>query len=575
MAQLAFPKAVGPAREVTGGKNGIVRYVTNNNDSGTGSFRTAVSDDVPAIVVFLVGGFFNLSSDIFIGSNKTILGAVCPGNAPTFRYRAVRIGSGKTNVILRYIRSRLGDTLGFSIDAFTASNATYFIVDHCSMSWSIDEILSTVSNCGNYSIQYCMITEALHSAGHVDGAPHGFGGIVGTTNISFFKNIMAHFWERGPLIDGGADVFDMRNCLIYNWGQRPTRGGSLSKSNLVKNYFKPGPATTRVGVGSEVPANFLFPTGDGSLSQYGKFYLEGNLLEGKDLGTTVDEQWGGVRLQNSTNQSLYLEDTKNKDEFGNIVIHPLPSDWYGDEEVTATQARDECLLKSGASATRDAVDVRIVNEITDGTATYNGSVTGFEGIIDSQNDVGGWGTVPSTPNVLTGDAPYYIPQTIIDEFDLDMTKDYVSAGDPSTMPWKFIFFESGVATNYKTTAPTGWENIVHYHIMEVIQFKHDGQYSLLVSALQSYLLNLTINNALGGTVSKNPNTATVLTSSSVTVTATVNSGYTFQGWYKNGVYQTNILVYSFDMPNEVVNIEARFISSTPIPPTGDKFFAKL
>jgi hypothetical protein len=59
-------------------------------------------------------------------------------------------------------------------------------------------------------------------------------------------------------------------------------------------------------------------------------------------------------------------------------------------QKTATEAYNDVLTKGGASFPRDAVDTRIVNEVTSGTHTFTGSNGSTLGIIDSQTDVNGW-----------------------------------------------------------------------------------------------------------------------------------------------------------------------------------------
>ena len=137
----AFPGAEGHGRYVTGGRGGKVVHVTNLNDAGTGSFRAAVSGNSKKIVVFDVGGVIALASDLKIGQNTTILGQTAPYPGITLRYYTVRPAS---NNIIRFIRFRRGQekNVNDGADALWNCNLTGVIIDHCSVSWSIDELAS-------------------------------------------------------------------------------------------------------------------------------------------------------------------------------------------------------------------------------------------------------------------------------------------------------------------------------------------------------------------------------------------------------------------------------------------------
>ena len=157
MAQApAFPGAEGHGRYVTGGRGGEVRHVTNLNDSGTGSFRAAVSGSAKKTVVFDVAGVIALNSDLTIGANTTIEGQTAPKPGITLRYYTVLYGGN--NIIVRFIRFRRGQekNVNDGADATWTRNRKNIILDHCSFSWSIDEVASFYDN-NNFTMQWCTL----------------------------------------------------------------------------------------------------------------------------------------------------------------------------------------------------------------------------------------------------------------------------------------------------------------------------------------------------------------------------------------------------------------------------------
>ena len=253
----AFPGAEGHGRYTTGGRGGKIVHVTNLNDSGTGSFRAAVNGSSAKIVVFDVGGVIPLESDVTIGANTTIMGQTAPYPGITLRYYTVRPSA---NNIIRFIRSRRGEEkdVDDGADAIWQRRVTDMILDHCSFSWSIDEVASFYDN-NNFTMQWCTIAESLNNAGHNKGQ-HGYGGIWGGKLASFHHNLIAHVNNRSPRFCGArylwtgytsndlydtyqwentvqAENVDFRNCVIFNWGTGGCYGGpGGGYINIVNNY---------------------------------------------------------------------------------------------------------------------------------------------------------------------------------------------------------------------------------------------------------------------------------------------------------------------------------------------------
>ena len=418
----AFPGAEGHGRYTTGGRGGSVIHVTNLNDSGTGSFRAAVNGSSKKIVVFDVGGVIALKSDVTIGANTTILGQTAPAPGITLRYYTVLYGGN--NIIVRFIRSRRGQEKNTNdgADATWTRNKTGIILDHCSFSWSIDEVASFYDN-NNFTMQWCTIGESLNNAGHNKGA-HGYGGIWGGKLASFHHNLICHVNNRSPRFNGArynwtgytgnklysqyqwqnavqAENVDFRNCVVYNCGNGCYGGPGGGKINMVNNYYKSGPAgsttkLTTVTVGAEGNAEG-YPIYWTMTSRY---YLSGNRIN-----STANAGWSymsydsgtytinGKRYSPDPNHYNGANETYVKNSAGTDCIcmqldEPAPTD-----EVTthsALQAYNKVLAYSGASLTPDDVDQRYFTEAKNGTATYKGSVTNKAGRIDLVSDVNGY-----------------------------------------------------------------------------------------------------------------------------------------------------------------------------------------
>ena len=358
---LAFPTAEGFGKYTSGGRGGKVIKVTNLNDSGEGSLRHAIDQKGARIIIFEVDGTIQLESKLIIKNDSiTIAGQSAPGDGICIKDFPLYVSAN--NVIIRYIRSRMGDLHGIEDDAMGARNVKNLIIDHCSLSWSIDECLSIYQS-EDITVQWCMITHSLSKSSHSKGA-HGFGGIWGGRRASFHHNLLAHHSSRNPrFASDGFSPIDFRNNVVYNWGYKSAYGGGrYGRINFVANYYKPGPATF-----SEKGSIFIDPAEDGTSS----YYLSGNIMEGNIQVT--NDNWKGV-----SSKKPYKRVNK-------------PFEYMKITEDRADVAYEKVLLLSGCSFRRDNYDKAIVEEVRGGTAkggtTYGG---GNVGIIDSQEEVGGW-----------------------------------------------------------------------------------------------------------------------------------------------------------------------------------------
>ncbi len=388
--QLAFPGAEGFGKYTSGGRGGRVFYVTNLDDDGEGSLRWAVRKSGPKTILFKVSGTINLTKALDINKDSvTIAGQSAPGDGICIAGAPVKIKAD--NAIIRYVRFRMGDTNHIEGDALSANKSKNLIIDHCSMSWSTDEAAS-IYEVENMTLQNSIISESFFNSEHAKGE-HGYGGIWGGKNASFINNLLAHHDSRNPRFDhpGVSDVagyIDFSNNVIYNWGNNLSYGGETRTINMVNNYYKPGPA-----MGKNRDKYFVNPynqtSKSGPVIGYGKFYLSGNVMEG-NVDITKDNL-KGVKMQQKTDNVLMA-----------TVFTPYPNGDY--TPVSARDAYKNVLATVGASLKRDAVDERIINEVRTGKAKYGATYGGGKkGIIDSQNDVGGYPVLNSLPAPLDSD----------------------------------------------------------------------------------------------------------------------------------------------------------------------------
>ncbi len=435
----AFPGAEGHARYITGGRGGEVRHVTNLNDSGEGSLREALKGDKPKTIVFDVSGYIDLKSQLDITSNTTIAGQTAPEPGVTLRYYTVYFGKCD-NVIVRYIRFRRSQVkdVNDGADATWGRKRNQIMLDHCSFSWSIDEVASFYDN-NNFTMQWCYIAESLTNPGHSKGA-HGYGGIWGGKLASFHHNLIAHVTNRAPRFNGAryqwdgykdnmyfdqyqwenyvqAENVDFRNCVMYNCqsGSACYGGPGGGQINIVNNYYKAGPSNekaktvTKVTVGSKDNS-----TPEVLYGMTSRYFINGNYVSAAG-DKAADYDWKGVDYDGGTvliDGERYSKDPNHmngsnvayaeKDGVDYVKIkldEPCPA---GDVTThDAETAFSKVLAFGGASLYRDLVDSRYVTEVGTGVATYTGPVTKKPGQLDFINDPEGEQdeTLPSYPEL--------------------------------------------------------------------------------------------------------------------------------------------------------------------------------
>jgi len=382
----AFPGAEGFGQYVTGGRGGKVLFVDNLNDSGQGSLREAVRTQGARTIIFKVSGTIFLESPLIINDDSiTIAGQSAPGDGICIANHPVKIAAN--NVIVRYMRFRMGDRGNEEDDALGGNRKKDIIIDHCSMSWSTDECGSFYDN-ENFTLQWCILSESLRNSIHRKGA-HGYGGIWGGMKATFHHNLLAHHSSRNPRFCGAryhettkaTELADFRNNVIYNWGFNSSYAGENGQYNIVNNYYKPGPATQN-NVRSRILEAWKSKDRNG-FHDFGRFYISGNIMDGNT--TVTANNWDGV------NYKCYIESEgidsteSSSDSLFQRCHSDQPFKYTIITQHTAQEAYNAVLLHAGASLKRDIIDRRIIEEVRNGSFKY-----GNKGLIDSQSQVGGW-----------------------------------------------------------------------------------------------------------------------------------------------------------------------------------------
>ncbi len=442
----AFPGAEGYGRMTTGGRGGDVYHVTTLEDnSNPGSFRYAVNQKGVRTIVFDVSGTIFLKSELRLrNGNVTIAGQTAPGDGICIADYPFTISA--SNVIIRFMRFRLGnrEVAHHEGDGLGGMDASNIIIDHCSVSWSIDECLSVYGS-RNTTVQWCIASHSLRNSGHSKGA-HGYGGNWGGSGASYHHNLIANHSSRTPRLGPRPGTqrderMDLRNNVMYNYGTNGCYGGEGMNVNIVNNYYKPGKQSNSrksriAGVGIRTVAYCLDKkTTITDINRVaGTSYTDKNISGGRADGQNVViinnvsypinmeagtieydgkavrvtwndwksmlHKWGTFYVKGNVNPSdskvtadnwttgMYsqIDNSKCDMTFNDQVKEDMkidtPLDFVYTTTHSAEKAFEKVLAYAGASLHRDEYDQVVTKDVKNGTASFTSN-----GIIDNQDQV--------------------------------------------------------------------------------------------------------------------------------------------------------------------------------------------
>ncbi|WP_281298072.1 polysaccharide lyase [Flavobacterium limnophilum] len=360
----AFPGAEGGGAYTQGGRGGKIFVVTSLEDSGKGTFREACEAVGARTIVFNVSGIIHLKNRISMRAPYvTIAGQTAPGDGICIAGETLEIDTH--DVIIRHMRFRRGATdVTRRDDALGGNPMGNLIIDHCSVSWGLDENISLYRHqfkanekstldklpAVNITIQNTISSEGM------DTYNHAFGSTIGGLNSTFMRNLWADNISRNASIGMYGD-FNFVNNVIFNWWNRSLDGGDYrSLFNIINNYFKPGPITP---TDQPIRYRILKPeSGYMKPKTFGRAYVSGNYIDGSPE-VTADNWNGGIQLEDFSLQASkeYLE----------LIKQPKPFPMPQFKIMSAEEAYEFVLNNVGANIPkRDAVDERIIKQVRTG-----------------------------------------------------------------------------------------------------------------------------------------------------------------------------------------------------------------
>ena len=479
----AFPGAEGGGMYTTGGRGGKVYHVTTLEDAATnapeGSLRWALNQSGPKTIVFDVAGIIELKDKLTIPGHVTIAGQTAPGDGICLKNYSTTISGG--DVIIRFMRFRLGDEAPWTAQEIADKKADgedciwgryqeRVILDHCSMSWSVDECASFYAN-EYFTLQWSILGESMKNCKLHTKGNHGYGGIWGGKNASFHHNMLVHHDSRNPRLDHPhiyetphtspkrRGNVDYRNNVVYNWGGNNTYGGEGGWFNIVGNYYKLGPdssAKKYIYDCDAVYGSSCDKCGKSDIDEgYPQLYVEGNRYE----------------EYSSYNNTINWNDGSSHANYNTLSSSPLPiSGYQRGAYVTThdyTNARDKVCAYAGASLRRDKVDARYAADVLSATSSHRGT---SGAIITNMDDVKSkygyaWPSYSATSGELAavkdtdGDG---IPDAVEDNWGLDKN----NANDGNDM-------DLDIHQRY-----TNLEMYLHYLVKDIVKAQNqEGTYT--------------------------------------------------------------------------------------------------
>lgn len=403
----------------------------------------------PLTIVFNVSGTIWLKEELRIKRDYlTIAGQSAPGDGICIAGNSVIVngatggemfhwGPRRRDVIIRYLRFRPGPprdadgniTGSFVTYGLDVENYENVIIDHCTITWANEECLA-IYDTKNTTVQWCIVAEGLYSAGHAKGN-RSYGGVWGGQFATYHHNLLAHQNSRVARFNGARAhdtiaVIDYRNNVIYNWGSNNSAYGAeveirtpetRNELNMVNNYYKQGPATSkgRTVKSSEKAHRIVIIDQDSAswnAGYHSRHYITGNYVT--EFPTVSSNNWNyGVQFSKVPykNDSTLANSLFRAADYSPEVAAIQPALLETAEESYAN------VLENVGAMRRDWQDARLIDEVRNGTASGSGKYGKEKGIIDTPDTIGGWPELTGEPYTDTdGDG---IPDTWETEHGLD------------------------------------------------------------------------------------------------------------------------------------------------------------
>lgn len=487
---LAFPSADGYGKYVTGGRGGEVCYVTRtddctDNDLVEGTLRWALRHDnggKPRTVLFATSGTIYLTSKLKLQyGNVSILGQTAPGGGITITGYPFYIC--RDNIIVRYVRFRAGDIPDQSLTGLDMENCNGVILDHCSMTWSMEECL-TAYDTDSTTVQWCIIGEGLYNSKNAKGS-RAYATQWGGEHSTMHHSLLTNSHSRSPRFNGvraqdnpdGHDRYvdsEFANNVVFNWsGYNSIYGGengatvdAYNRVYMINNYYKPGPSTQK-----GTTSKRYWVAASGSTTTVGQWYLSGNKFETSSKWAPSTTIWSDIELakvnadnlygfvsNNSSRAMNYWSLSPSQTLYDKSIMTSIPYDLSGLTYETADAAYAAVTTKAGASLPRyDEVDERLLKEAA-GTVDpkYTGTL-GELGIIDSPNNI-----TLSYPDtyVVNGVTYNNMPKMFFegtDKYMIDSDADGMPDGYEDAMG-----FKKNDASDGNAVASNGYTNLENY-----------------------------------------------------------------------------------------------------------------